>query len=58
MYSKQFIAVAAVALGASMAVATTHGELVEANGVQYRYKQLANGFFTGIPVHEWDESSK
>lgn len=56
MQVKQVITALAVAFGASVAVATSHGELLEHNGVAMRYQQLGKGIFVGVPADEWDES--
>lgn len=56
MRFNQIIAAAAVAYGASSAVAIQHGDHVESNGIAYRWTQLAEGQFHGVPADEWDET--
>lgn len=48
----------AVSLGATQALAYTHGERSEYNGKEIRWQQLADDVFTGVPADEWDDSSK
>lgn len=51
----KLITALAAALGATQAVAVSHGDSQVVDGVAIRWQQLAQGVFTGVPEDEWDD---
>lgn len=51
-----FMALSAV-FSAHTIAGIAHGEVSEFGGKNVRWQQLAEGVFTGVPEHEWDDKS-
>jgi hypothetical protein len=58
MYFNKLVPALAVAIGATQAAAYRHGEVAEVSGKTFRWQQLAEGVFTGVPIDEWDDNGK
>lgn len=58
MHFNKLVPALAVAIGATQAAAYRHGEVAEVSGKVFRWQQLAEDVFTGIPIDEWDDNGK